>query len=87
MERYDNDSNVKLLSLEYGAKGLGIRLSKSSWDPYPFVSHVDDKSIAQECGLQAGDCILKVTHKNRQQMSITYNNKNISQKNSEVNFT
>lgn len=60
VERYDNDSNVKLISLEFGSNGLGIRLSKSSWDPYPFISHVDDDSTAQERGLQVGDCILKV---------------------------
>lgn len=28
LERYDNDSNLKLISLVYGAEGLGIRLSK-----------------------------------------------------------
>lgn len=60
VERFDNDSNLKLISLENGSKGLGIRLSKSSWDPYPFVSHVDEKSTANENGLKLGDCILKV---------------------------
>lgn len=59
-ERYDNDSNLKLISLENGSGGLGIRLSKSSWDPYPFVSHVDEDSTANENGIQLGDCILKV---------------------------
>lgn len=60
MERYEKDSNLKLISLKYSAKGLGVRLSKSSWDPYPFVSHVDDGSTAQDSGLRIGDCILKV---------------------------
>lgn len=59
-ERYDNDSNLKLISLECGPKGLGIRLSKSTWDPYPFISHVEDESTASQQQLQIGDCILKV---------------------------
>lgn len=63
LERYDNNvsnDNLKIISLECGSKGLGIRLSKSSWDPYPFVSHVDEESTAQKQGLQIGDCLLKV---------------------------
>lgn len=57
---HDDRTDLKLISLAFGASGLGIRLSKSSWDPYPFVSHVDEDSIAQERGLLVGDCILKV---------------------------
>jgi C-terminal processing protease CtpA/Prc len=60
VERYDDNSNLKLISLECGSKGLGIRLSKSSWDPYPFISQVDAESKAEERGLLVGDCILKV---------------------------
>lgn len=56
----DNDNvNLKLISVENGANGLGIKLSKSSWDPYPFVSFVDE-SREQLNGLQIGDCLLKV---------------------------
>jgi hypothetical protein len=60
VERHDNGSDLRLISLECGSNGLGIRLSKSSWDPYPFVSNVDEESIANKHGLQVGDCILKV---------------------------
>lgn len=63
--RYDNPKNLILISLEFGSSGLGIRLSKSSWDPYPFVSYVDEESTAQERGLQVGDCILKVENVKR----------------------
>lgn len=84
-EHYDDDgSNVKLISLAFGSKGLGIRLSKSSWDPYPFVSHVDVDSVAQKCGLQTGDCILKVNtgfDETQAPKSITHNKRN---KNSET---
>ena len=56
----DREQNLKLISLKYESKGLGIRLSKSSWDPFPFVSHVDDNSTAEKRGIQVGDCVLKV---------------------------
>lgn len=55
----EQNSNVKLICLENGANGLGIKLSKSSWDPYPFVSFVDE-TREQLHGLQIGDCLLKV---------------------------
>lgn len=54
-----NNSNLKLICLENGANGLGIKLSKSTWDPYPFVSFVDE-TREQLHGLQIGDCLLKV---------------------------
>lgn len=53
----NNNSNLKLISIENGADGLGIKLSKSSWDPYPFISFVDE---TREHDLQIGDCLLKV---------------------------
>lgn len=55
----DDNVNLKLISVENGANGLGIKLSKSSWDPYPFVSFVDE-TREQLNGLQIGDCLLKV---------------------------
>lgn len=56
---HDKSSNLKLISVENGANGLGIKLSKSSWDPYPFVSYVDN-TREQLHELQIGDCLLKV---------------------------
>lgn len=55
----DDNVNLKLISVENGANGLGIKLSKTSWDPYPFVSFVDE-TREQLNGLQIGDCLLKV---------------------------
>jgi len=63
MERADSDSNLKLISVECGSKGLGIKLSKSTFDPYPFVSFVDGNSNAQAMGLEVGDCVLQVGNK------------------------
>ncbi|KAG5673007.1 hypothetical protein PVAND_003087 [Polypedilum vanderplanki] len=55
----DENSNLKLISVGNTAEGLGIKLTKSSWDPYPFVSFVDENRIQQH-DLQIGDCLLKV---------------------------
>ena len=55
----EDKPNLKFISVENGANGLGIKLSKSSWDPYPFISYVDE-SREQLNGLQIGDCLLKV---------------------------
>lgn len=55
----DDNVNLKLICVENGVNGLGIKLSKSSWDPYPFVSFVDE-TREQLNGLQIGDCLLKV---------------------------
>lgn len=80
--RSGNDSNLKLISLECGSKkGLGIRLSKSSWDPYPFVSNVENESTATKAGLQVGDCILKVNFSHLENTHVgSTHNKNISQR-------
>jgi hypothetical protein len=55
----DRNSNLKFISVGNTADGLGIKLSKSSWDPYPFVSFVDETRVQQH-DLQIGDCLLKV---------------------------
>ncbi|CAG9809798.1 unnamed protein product [Chironomus riparius] len=55
----NNNSNLKLICIENCAEGLGIKLSKSSWDPYPFISFVDE-TREQQHDLQIGDCLLKV---------------------------
>lgn len=55
----ERNSNLKLISVGNTGEGLGIKLSKSSWDPYPFVSFVDE-TRTQQHDLQIGDCLLKV---------------------------
>lgn len=62
-ENHENEnSNLILISIENNSDGLGIKLSKSSWDPYPFVSFVDETRKLQH-DLQIGDCLLKVFRK------------------------
>lgn len=40
--------------------GFGFHLSRSKWDPYPYISRIDDNSYASSSGLKEGDCLLEV---------------------------
>ncbi|KAG7190732.1 hypothetical protein KM043_006807 [Ampulex compressa] len=53
------------LYLETGGTELhdgmcGFHLSKSKWDPYPWVGYVENGSLADLAGLRAGDCLTNV---------------------------
>ncbi|KAH8416630.1 hypothetical protein KR222_000160 [Zaprionus bogoriensis] len=57
------ESSVRLLKIPRAAPQIeeyGFRLSRSKWDPYPWVSEVAAGTPAALCGLKTGDCILKV---------------------------
>ncbi|XP_024880622.1 uncharacterized protein LOC112460252 [Temnothorax curvispinosus] len=41
-------------------KYCGFHLTKSKWDPYPWVGYVENNSPADLAGLKAGDCLLGV---------------------------
>lgn len=41
--------------------GFGFHLSRSKWDPYPYISRVDVDSFASVSGLKEGDCLLEVS--------------------------
>ncbi|CAO1433297.1 unnamed protein product [Diamesa serratosioi] len=43
-----------------GNNGFGFHLSRSKWDPYPYVSSVDTESSANTANLKEGDCVLEV---------------------------
>lgn len=41
--------------------GFGFHLSRSKWDPYPYISRIDENSFASASGLKEGDCVLEVS--------------------------
>ncbi|CAO1429446.1 unnamed protein product [Diamesa hyperborea] len=59
----DNDTGLRLVSIVYNYNGLGMKLCRNSWDPYPFISHVAENSPADLAAVKIGDCILKVRYK------------------------
>lgn len=40
---------------------LGLHLSRTPWDPYPWVSGVLTGSSAEQAGVRIGDCVLEVS--------------------------
>lgn len=38
----------------------GFHLTRTKWDPYPWVCGVDHGSAAHTAGLKVGDCVLEV---------------------------
>ncbi|XP_076632095.1 uncharacterized protein LOC143347088 [Colletes latitarsis] len=53
--------NVK--EIKSHGKSCGFHLTKSKWDPYPWVSYVETGSLADAAGLRAGDCLITIDGK------------------------
>lgn len=51
---------VRLCEIRHDAGSCGFNLSKSKWDPYPWVSTVEADSPAATAGVLPGDCLLEV---------------------------
>ncbi|XP_072749091.1 uncharacterized protein [Anoplolepis gracilipes] len=45
---------------EVHGKSCGFHLTKSKWDPYPWIGYVEKNSPADLAGLRPGDCLLGV---------------------------
>ncbi|KAJ4430063.1 hypothetical protein ANN_22272, partial [Periplaneta americana] len=53
--------SVRLCDMARPSNGsCGFHLTRSKWDPYPWVSGVESGSAAEAAGLQSGDCVLEV---------------------------
>ncbi|XP_015590486.1 uncharacterized protein LOC107265497 isoform X2 [Cephus cinctus] len=44
-------------------KPCGFHLTRSKWDPYPWVGSVEKGSVAEKSGLRSGDCLLEANGK------------------------
>ncbi|XP_017082579.2 uncharacterized protein LOC108115579 isoform X1 [Drosophila eugracilis] len=67
-ENGENDagSSVRLLRIPRAAPAMenyGFQLTRSKWDPYPWVCEVAAGTPAALCGLKPGDCVLEVNGK------------------------
>ncbi|XP_055848886.1 uncharacterized protein LOC129913923 isoform X2 [Episyrphus balteatus] len=52
---------LRLLQIPRSSNGsMGFHLTRSKWDPYPWISAVDKNTPAKFHGLKAGDCVLEV---------------------------
>lgn len=52
--------SVRLIEFSKNGTNCGFSLTRGKWDPYPWVSCVDQKSISSAAGLKTGDCLLEV---------------------------
>ncbi|XP_055617681.1 uncharacterized protein LOC129763008 isoform X1 [Toxorhynchites rutilus septentrionalis] len=55
-----NERFLRNVFIPAGASGsLGLHLSRTPWDPYPWVSGVLPSSCAEQAGIRVGDCVLE----------------------------
>ncbi|GJQ68062.1 hypothetical protein Trydic_g10682 [Trypoxylus dichotomus] len=53
--------SIRTLEIDKQASGnCGFDLTRSKWDPYPWISSVEFGSAAYNAGLKNGDCVLEV---------------------------
>ncbi|CAB3252255.1 unnamed protein product [Arctia plantaginis] len=63
-EEYSEGVRMLMLNLpEDEGEGLGFRLTRTLWDPYPWVREVTSNSRADTAGLKTGDCLLQADGK------------------------
>lgn len=51
---------IRQIEIEKNNSQCGFHLTRGKWDPYPWISDVDDGTAASSAGLKPGDCILEV---------------------------
>jgi Periplasmic protease len=61
MQKKEMQPSLRLCDVARPSDGpCGFHLTRTAWDPYPWVSGVESGSPAETAGLQAGDCVLEV---------------------------
>lgn len=61
LDHYSPSVRVVNITKPLEVTGFGFLLSRSKWDPYPYISKIDDDSAASASGLREGDCVLEVS--------------------------
>lgn len=51
---------IRSIEIERNSSQCGFHLTRGKWDPYPWISEVDNGTAAFSAGLKAGDCVLEV---------------------------
>lgn len=60
-EEQEPSPSLRLCLVARPSQGsCGFHLSRTQWDPYPWVSEVELGSPADKAGLVVGDCVLEV---------------------------
>ncbi|XP_044256882.1 uncharacterized protein LOC123006454 [Tribolium madens] len=52
--------SVRLINIERNGSNCGFHLTRSKWDPYPWVNSVVNGTAADSAGIKPGDCLLEV---------------------------
>ncbi|XP_076262693.1 uncharacterized protein LOC143197810 isoform X2 [Rhynchophorus ferrugineus] len=59
-DELQTQSTVRVVEFEKNGSNCGFHLTRGKWDPYPWVSRVEDNSVSNLAGLKEGDCLLEV---------------------------
>lgn len=61
VEEHQNPA-VRVCNVTRPSQGgsCGFHLTRTKWDPYPWICGVDENSPASQAGMQIGDCVLEV---------------------------
>jgi S1-C subfamily serine protease len=60
LAHYSPSVRIVTVAKPTDVSGFGFLLSRSKWDPYPYISRIDEDSPASASGLKEGDCVLEV---------------------------
>jgi hypothetical protein len=55
LDHYSPSVRIVNIAKPSEVSGFGFLLSRSKWDPYPYVSRIDEESPASSSGIKEGD--------------------------------